>query len=378
MVRFNEPFLTGREMKYIEDVFRQRQFYGAGKYTRLCTDRIAEHIGTDTVLLTDSCTSALEMAALLLRDFSKRQEIIVPSYTFTSSASAFARAGFDIVFCEVNEDDLMINVSDARSKVSDYTVGLVAVHYGGMCADLEGVIDLCNDLNLALIEDSAQGYGAYYEGRHLGTFGDFGCFSFHETKNIHCGLGGALVVNADQHKKRARYIWERGTNRQEVLKGLIDKYSWVEVGGSFYPSELQAAFLYAQLEAVDDNLAQRKALYEVYASSLDLLRSQGKLHFSQIPQEYEANFHAFVVVFNSEEDADHIRDALRVAGVSAYIGYVPLHSSPVGLSMGYVAESLPVTQNVAQRVLRMPLHNNMTVDDVAKVCNIVLDEFRHD
>ena len=251
VLKFNEPYLTNKELEYIGDVFSEKRFYGAGKYTNLCEEKIASIIGAENALLTDSCTAALEIVALLLRDFTKKQEVIVPSYTFTSSASAFARAGFDIVFCEVNDTDLMIDIDDARAKISEHTVAIIPVHYGGLCADITNICELGREFNIFVVEDGAQAFGAYLSERHLGTFGDFGCFSFHETKNIHCGLGGALVINNEDFAKRARHIWERGTNRQEVLKGLVDKYSWVEIGGSFYPSELQAAFLFAQLENLD-------------------------------------------------------------------------------------------------------------------------------
>ncbi len=259
-------------MKYLEDVFQQRQFYGAGKYTSLCEAKIAEMTGASSSLLTDSCTSALEIVALLLRDFSKRQEVIVPSYTFTSTASAFARAGFDIIFCEVDPDDLMIDVDDVRQRVTDQTVAVVAVHYGGMAAKLDKLSELASDFDLYLVEDSAQAFGAFYEGQHLGTFGDFGCISFHETKNLHCGLGGALLVNNPSFLNRARCIWERGTNRQEVLKGVVDKYSWVEIGGSFYPTEFQAAFLLAQLEEADSNISEREKLHSQYKERLAPLK----------------------------------------------------------------------------------------------------------
>lgn len=371
LVKFNEPFLTGKELTYVEDVFASCHFYGAGKYTALCEAKIKEMTGASSSLLTDSCTSALEIVALLLRDFAKKQEVIVPSYTFTSTASAFARAGFDIVFCEVDPDDLMIDVDDARQRVTDQTVAVVAVHYGGMTAKLERLSEFANDCDLYLVEDSAQAFGAFYEGRHLGTFGDFGCISFHETKNLHCGLGGALLVNNPSFLDRARCIWERGTNRQEVLKGLVDKYSWVEIGGSFYPTELQAAFLLAQLEEADANIAERERLHHQYKERLTHLKKKGKLYFPDFPVGYQSNFHAFYIILTSEADADRVRLSLKDNGVMAYIGYVPLHSSPVGLSMGYEPGSLAITEDIASRVLRLPMHNNLTKSDVDLACSII-------
>ena len=374
-IRFNEPFITGKETQYLMDVFSEKRFYGAGKYTNLCEEKIASIIGAKNALLTDSCTAALEIVALLLRDFTKKQEVIVPSYTFTSSASAFARAGFDIVFCEVNDTDLMIDIDDARAKISEHTVAIIPVHYGGLCADITNICELGREFNIFVVEDGAQAFGAYLSERHLGTFGDFGCFSFHETKNIHCGLGGSLVINNEGFAKRARHIWERGTNRQEVLKGLVDKYSWVEIGGSFYPSELQAAFLFAQLENLDSNLAQRKTIYDVYRNGLAGLRDDEKISFPDMPIGYDSNYHAFYTVFDSELTTDRVRSFLLFNEVQAFIGYVPLHSSPVGLRMGYSADSLPRTERVAKCVLRLPLHNNMTADSARTVCSLIGEYF---
>lgn len=374
-LKFNEPYITDQELEYIKDVFSQGRFYGAGKYTSLCEEKIATIIGSKDVLLTDSCTAALEVVALLLRDFNKRQEVIVPSYTFTSTASAFARAGFDIVFCEVNESDLMLDIDDARAKISEHTVAIVPVHYGGLCADIAKICELGREFNLYVVEDGAQAFGTYLSGKHLGTFGDFGCFSFHETKNIHCGLGGALVVNNENFTERSRYIWERGTNRQEVLKGLANKYSWVEIGGSFYPSELQAAFLFAQLNNLSSNLTERKVIHDAYRNGLKDLRNDKKIWFPEIPNFYDSNYHAFYVIFDSESTADSVRSFLLKNDVQAFIGYVPLHSSPVGLKMGYGPESLPRTERIAKCILRFPLHNNMSKRSASHVCSLLVSYF---
>jgi dTDP-4-amino-4,6-dideoxygalactose transaminase len=375
VLKFNEPYLTNKELEYISDVFSEKKFYGAGKYTNLCEEKIASVIGAENALLTDSCTAALEIVALLLRDFTKKQEVIVPSYTFTSSASAFARAGFDIVFCEVNETDLMIDADDVRAKICEHTVAIIPVHYGGLCADITKICELGREFNVFVVEDGAQAFGAFLNDRHLGTFGDFGCFSFHETKNIHCGLGGALVINNEDFAKRARHIWERGTNRQEVLKGLIDKYSWVEIGGSFYPSELQAAFLFAQLESLDTNLTERKLIYDVYRNGLVGLRHDKKIWFPDMQNDYRSNYHAFYIMFDNEIETDSIRKFLVSKEVQAFIGYVPLHSSPVGLKMGYSADSLPRTERLSKCILRLPLHNNMSPETAQSVSLLITEYF---
>lgn len=374
-IKFNEPFIAGNELKYIEDVFSQNQFYGVGKYTRNCTEFISNRLNAQDVLLTDSCTSALEIAALLLRDKSRVQEVILPSYTFSSTASAFARAGFNIVFAEIEPESMMLDLNDVENKITNLTEAIVVVHYGGFCADLHGLKDICKKNKLYLVEDAAQAFDSYLDGKALGTFGDFGCFSFHETKNIHAGLSGALLVNNVSFMERATHIWERGTNRQEVLKGLVDKYSWVEIGGSFYPSELQAAFLYAQLEVIDKNIEERKAIYLGYRNGLDVLRNRKLLVYPNFIKNYTSNYHAFFVIFQSEAICDRVRLHLVSNDVGAYIGYVPLHSSVVGKSLGYKEESLPITEEYSKRLLRLPFHNNMTSENVEFVCRLIREYF---
>jgi dTDP-4-amino-4,6-dideoxygalactose transaminase len=370
-IRFNEPFITGNELKYIEDVFTNNQFYGNGKYTELCTTYIKKRLNAKNVLLTDSCTSALEISALLMRDTNIEQEIILPSYTFSSTASAYARAGFKLVFAEIDPQTMMLDLDDVKSRISDKTTAIVVVHYGGYCAQIKEFRELCDQQNLKLVEDAAQAFDCYLGSEALGTFGDFGCFSFHETKNIHAGLSGALLIKDDTLTDRATHIWERGTNRQEVLKGIANKYTWVEIGGSFYPTEMQAAFLYAQLEAVDRNIRERKGIYTAYLNGLSNLKLKESINFPDFQKNYKSNYHAFFVTFNSEASCDKVREYLVANKVAAYIGYVPLHSSPVGISMGNTVESLPVTELTSKCLLRLPFHNNMTLKDVTSVCNLI-------
>lgn len=370
-INFSEPFLADGELSNIMDVFDQLKFYGAGKFTAICEERIKKVTGSKVALLTDSCTSALEIVSLLLRDFGKRQQVIIPSYTFTSTASAFARAGFEIVFCECTDDNMMIDLKDVEEKITEHTVAIIPVHYGGLAADIVAVCGLAQKYDLLVVEDAAQSFNSFFKGQHLGTFGTFGCFSFHETKNIHCGLGGALVINDEKYFDRARHIWERGTNRQEVLKGLVDKYSWVEIGGSFYPTELQAAFLAAQLEKLPENLEKRETIYHAYSSGLIGLKNDRRLHFPCPESNYQSNYHAFFIIFNSDVDADGVREYLASHKVHSYIGYVPLHSSPVGLRMGYSADSLPRTEELSKRVLRLPFHNNMTTEDAKRISSLI-------
>ena len=367
-ILFNEPYITGKEIEYITDVFSQNKFYGTGKYTDLCTEFIKERLKVDNVLLTDSCTSALEISALLLRNNDEEQEIILPSYTFTSTASAFARAGFKLIFAEVDPDTLMLDISDVKNKISDKTCAIVVVHYGGHCAEIYRYRKLCDEFGIKLIEDAAQAFDCYINDQAIGSIGDFGCFSFHETKNIHAGLSGALLVNDASYIDRATYIWERGTNRQDVLKGVVDKYSWVEVGGSFYPTELQSAFLNAQLEGVSNNIEERKEIYDEYNRGLTPLKNDGCISFPEFAKGFLSNYHAFYVIFESEEVCDRVRERLVASNINAYIGYVPLHSSPVGIKMGNLPDDLPITENIAKRVLRLPFHNNLSDSNVKYIC----------
>lgn len=362
-IKFNEPYLTGNELKYIEDVFNQKQFYGVGKYTEKCQSLISDKVGANKVLLTDSCTSALEITALLLKNYDK-SEVILPSYTFTSTASAFVRAGFKLVFAEVDPKTLMLDVNDVKNKLTENTCAVITVHYGGYPSEVFKLKSICDENSVFLVEDAAQAFGSFLNREALGTIGDFGCFSFHETKNLHGGLSGALIIKNEKFFDRATHIWERGTNRQEVLKGVVDKYSWVEVGGSFYPTEMQAAFLYAQLEMFDENTRQRKALFEEYALQLGPFRELGFLHFNDYPENYISNYHAFYILLNSEQECDEFRVYLNENGISAYIGYVPLHSSKVGLSLGNKVDDLPITEALSKQILRLPFHNNLSVEDI--------------
>lgn len=368
-ILFNEPYITGNELTYIEEVFSNQHFQGNGPFTKKNQVLLEKYLGIGKVLLTDSCTSALEISALLFRQ-GQLDEVILPSYTFSSTASAFARAGYRIIFADIDPITMMLDPADVAKKITANTRAIVPVHYAGFAADLEPLIKLAEEANIKLVEDAAQGLGSSHNGRKLGTFGTTACFSFHETKNLHAGLCGALAINDESLIDRATYIWERGTNRQAVLNGLADKYTWVEVGGSFYPSELQAAFLLAQLETLEQNLAERKALYDTYIGGLASLKSQGLVHYMDPAERPGNNFHALVLQFESTKRCDHVRQYLVARDVHAYIGYVPLHSSPVGIAMGYKPEDLPLTEEYATRVLRMPLHNKLTKDDVQYICKL--------
>ncbi len=377
-IKFNQPYITGKELELINDVFARNQFSGNGYYTQACQQKIKEILDVENVLLTDSCTSALEISALLLRKWHVKQQIILPSYTFSSTAAAFARCGFEIVFAEIEPHTMMIDIEDVKHKITPHTAAIVIVHYAGFCADSAKYRKLCDDNGLYLIEDAAQAFGSRKNDEPIGRDGDLSCYSFHETKNLHAGLAGALVINNHSFFDRACHMWERGTNRQEVLKGLIDKYSWVEIGGSFYPTELQAAFLLAQLDHFLENLLQRKNLFMGYYNYF-CSKNYSDVNFPLIQDDFQTNYHAFWLTFRSEAECDYVRKTLSKQSISAYIGYVPLHSSQVGLQMNYQPDDLPLTEAFAKKILRLPMHNNMSQKDVDSICtniNQALTQYR--
>ncbi len=365
-IRFNEPFMTGREIEYLTQVCNGSHFAGNGPFTKRVERFLEERFGVPHVLLTHSCTAALEMSALLL-DLQPGDEVIVPSYTFVTTASAFLRAGAKLVFCEIDPQTMNIDVADVARRLTPKTRAVVPVHYAGWAADVPALLELGKKHGFVVIEDAAQGLGAALDGKPLGTLAPLAALSFHETKNLHCGLGGALFINDPGLFDRAEDIWERGTDRGRFLKGLVDKYSWVELGSSFYPSELQAAFLMAQLEALDQNTTERAALAARYEQGLRPLHERGLIALPRTTANQTPNHHAVFMLFPSVAIADHVRTTLTGQGIGATIHYVPLHSSKMGQKMGYKAEDLPVTEAYAQRLLRMPLHHHMTLADVDTV-----------
>ena len=340
-----------------------------------CEDYLQRLFNIEKVLLTHSCTAALEMSAILL-DLEPGDEIILPSYTFCSTATAFLRSGAKLVFCEIDPQTMMVDVDDIAKRITDRTKVIVPIHYAGNCCDLDGVVALAKDARLEVVEDAAQGVNGFKDGRALGSFGRFGCVSFHETKNLHAGLCGALYLNNTEDVERATFIWERGTNRQQKLNGLVDKYTWIELGSSFYPTEFQAAFLLAQLENIAQNQQERMALYEAYMKGLQPLIEAGILNLPKAHMQLTGNAHAVAVIFNSAEACDGARTHLNAKDIHAYIGYVPLHSSPMGARLGYCPEDLPITEMMARRLLRLPLHNSMTLEEVELVCFHIQQYFK--
>ncbi len=375
-IKFHEPFLTGLEEKYLKDVFKQNQFYGLGKYTRKCEAIIGKKLNQKNILLTDSCSSSLEIASLLIKDRNK-DEIIVPSYTFSSTANAFLKANFKVIFAEIDKQTLMIDIKDVLRKISPKTKGIVAVHYGGLAANVDELKKICDSKKICLIEDAAQGFECRINNRAVGTIGHIGCFSFHETKNIHAGLGGAIYIKNFNLFKRALAIRERGLNRHEVLSGKSKSYSWVEKGGSYYPSEFQAAFLYPQLLNSKKNTSIRRVLYNRYTKNLNILKKEKKIFFNKIPNLYISNYHAFIIILPNYSICKNLRVYLLSKKIDAYIGYVPLHSSKMGLSLCNKKNKLEITESVSKKVLRLPMNVNLNTKDIDRVCKEI-EKFMRD
>ena len=354
-IPFNVPFISGQEHAYINEVFSNGHFAGNGPFTKRVQAWLENHLAASRVLLTHSCTAGLEMAAML-NGLGPGDEVLMPSFTFVTTASSIMRVGAKPVFCEINPETMLIDLEDAASRVNDRTRAIVPVHYAGSSPDMHAVLSFADEHDIVVIEDAAQGLGSSWAGRPLGTFAPLGAISFHETKNIHCGLGGCLIVNDASLVNQAEIVWERGTNRSAFFKGFVDKYSWQEVGSSFYPSELQAAFLLAQLEAMQENLDLRHQIWSAYDAALTPLEQLGLFRILRSPPGASPNAHMFAILLPTPEEADQARVHLNQNGIQAVIHYVPLHASDMGQKLGYSPNDLPITVNSSSRLLRLPLH----------------------
>ncbi|EEG06990.1 dTDP-4-amino-4,6-dideoxygalactose transaminase [Pseudogulbenkiania ferrooxidans] len=366
-IPFGKPFIVGKELFYIAQAVMSSSIAGDGAYTRKCQQWLEEHLKARKVLLTHSCTGALEMAAILA-GIGPGDEVIMPSFTFVSTANAFVLRGGVPVFVDIRLDTLNLDERLVESAITEKTKAIVAVHYAGQPCAMEALKALCRKHGLRLIEDAAQAILAQSDGQALGTIGDLGCLSFHETKNIISGEGGALLINDPELIDRAEVIWQKGTNRKAFFRGEVDKYTWVDIGSSFLPSELTAAFLYAQLEQARRINAHRRSLYDRYMDLLTPLVREEHFALPINPGEHPENGHIFYLVCRSEEKRDGLIDHLRSQGISAVFHYVPLHDSPAGMRFGRTAGGLPVTERVSRCLVRLPLYSEMTVEQVRRVC----------
>lgn len=353
-IAFNWPHMTGKELHYIAQAHFNGKLAGDGPFTKRCHGWLEERTGCAEALLTHSCTAALEMSALLL-DIRAGDEVIMPSYTFVSTANAFVLRGAVPVFVDVRPDTLNLDETLIEAAITDRTRAIVPVHYAGVGCEMDAILAIARKHGLKVVEDAAQGVMASYKGRPLGSIGDLGAFSFHETKNVISGEGGALLVNDPKLALRAEVIREKGTDRSQFFRGMVDKYTWQEIGSSFLPGELVAAFLWAQLEEADAITQARMRCWDRYHAQLESLESAGLLRRPIVPAHCEHNAHMYYVLLNEGVPRDAVLAAFRRADITAVFHYVPLHTSPAGLRFGRAAGDLPVTVSIAERLVRLPL-----------------------
>jgi dTDP-4-amino-4,6-dideoxygalactose transaminase len=353
MIPFNRPHLTGRELSYVQEAAELGQLAGDGRFTRRCQEWLERRLGSAKALLTHSGTGALEMAALLL-DLQPGDEVIMPSFTFVSTANAVVLRRATPVFVDVRPDTLNLDERLVEAAVTSRTRAIVAVHYAGIACDMDAIADIARRHDLAVVEDAAQGLLSSYRGRPLGALGHLAAISFHETKNVIAGEGGALLVNDLQYAERAEAVWQKGTDRTKFARGLVDKYRWVDVGSSFLPGELTAAFLWAQLEQAEAITAARLELwrrYERLAAPLEALGVRGPV----VPPDRVHNAHLYYVILPRGVPRAEVLDELNRRGVNAVFHYVPLHQSPGGRRFGRTAGPMQVTEDCSERLIRLPL-----------------------
>jgi dTDP-4-amino-4,6-dideoxygalactose transaminase len=341
-------------LNYLSQAHENSQLAGDGSFAKKCHDWLENRINCRKALLTHSCTAALEMSALLLK-IEPGDEIIMPSYTFVSTANAFALRGGVPVFIDIRTDTLNIDEKEIEQAITPKTKAIVVVHYAGVACEMNSILQIAKKHSIPVIEDGAQGIMAKYSGMPLGSMGVFGCLSFHETKNIHCGEGGAILLNNENFIERAEIIREKGTNRSQFFKGKVDKYRWVDIGSSYLPGELTAAFLFAQLEKAQEITADRLSIWNKYHEIFQDLESTEKVRRPIIPKECQHNGHIYYLILNKRYNRASVIDKMNELGVNAVFHYQPLHSSPAGKKYGRHTSPLPVTDDISERIIRLPM-----------------------
>lgn len=354
MIGFNKPYLVGKELTYIKQAYEFGQFAGDGFFTKKCSHWLETHTGSPKVLLTHSCTAALEMAAILA-NIKPGDEIIMPSFTFVSTANAFVLRGGIPVFVDIRKDTLNIDETLIESAITSRTKAIVAVHYAGVSCEMDIIVDIARRYNLLVIEDAAQGIMSRYKGKALGSIGDLGCYSFHETKNIISGEGGALLINNNSLIERAEIIREKGTNRSNYFRGKVDKYSWVDIGSSFLPGEITAAFLWAQLEAANYINSARKKIWKTYFEMLVERNIQTVCILPEIPENCLHNGHMFFLITKNFGERSKFIEYMHKNGINCVFHYVPLHSSFFGSKNSKISGSMKNTNNYSDRIVRLPI-----------------------
>ena len=377
MIDFNRPPYTGRELEYIRQAVEANKICGDGEFTKRCSAWMKENLGTKYALLTTSCTHALEMAAYL-SDIQPGDEVIMPSYTFVSTADAFVLRGARIVFVDIRPDTMNIDETLIESAITEKTRAIVPVHYAGVACEMDTILALADKYHLKVVEDAAQGVHAYYKGRALGTIGDFGCFSFHETKNYSMGEGGALLFQKDEYLERAEILREKGTDRSKFFRGQVDKYTWVDYGSSYLPSDLNAAYLYAQLEACRDIDARRMAVWELYHRELRPLKEAGLLEQPTVPEYASHNAHMYYIKVKDMDTRSRLIGFLHQREICSVFHYIPLHSAAAGRKFGRFHGEDVYTTRESQRLLRLPMYYSLTLEQAEYVVDCIREFFHFD
>jgi dTDP-4-amino-4,6-dideoxygalactose transaminase len=371
-VPFNKPGYVGTESDYMAEAIKRGHLSGDGDFTRQCHALLEEALGVPKALLTTSCTHALEMAALLL-EFEPGDEVIIPSFTFVSSVNAFVLRGARPRFIDVRSDTLNLDETQLENLINSRTKAVVPVHYAGVGCEMDAIMETARRHNIAVVEDNAHGLFGKYKGQLLGTFGQLATQSFHETKNFNCGEGGALLINDPSYIERAEIIREKGTNRSRFFRGQVDKYTWVDLGSSYLPSELLAAYLYAQLEAREQIQTRRREIWEHYYERLHDWALAHNVGFPTVPEGCEQTYHMFYILLPSLAERQALIAHLKERGVLSVFHYLPLHLSEMGRKFGGQPGDCPVTEDLSDRLLRLPFYNALTVDEQEQVIAAIFD-----
>ena len=377
MIDFNKPPYVGNELEYIRQAVENRKICGDGPFTKRCNAWLEERFHAQKALLTTSGTTALDMA-MLLCELKPGDEVILPSYTFSSTATAAVLAGAKLVFVDVRPDTMNIDETKIEAAITERTKVIVVMHYAGVACEMDAIMDLARRHGLMVVEDAAQGVMSTYKGRALGTIGDFGCYSFHETKNYSMGEGGALIINNEAYNERAEILREKGTNRSKFFRGQVDKYTWVDFGDSYLPSELNAAYLWAQLEQADAINENRLATWNAYDEAFAPLKAQGKLELPVIPEGCVHNAHMYYLKLKNLQERTAFINYMKENDVHTVFHYVPLHSAPAGLKFGRFAGEDVYTTKESERLVRLPLYYGLEQEDLEKVIRLVYAFFAYE
>lgn len=375
MISFNVPPCVGTELQYIKEAIESHKICGDGAFTKKCNAWLEERFGAQKVLLTTSGTTALDMAALLC-ELKEGDEVILPSYTFSSTATSAVLGGARLVFVDIRPDTMNIDEKKIEEAITERTRAIIAMHYAGVACEMDTIMEIARKYNLVVIEDAAQGVMSTYKGRALGTIGDFGCYSFHETKNYSMGEGGALVINNPEYNERAEILREKGTNRSKFFRGQVDKYTWVDFGDSYLPSELNAAYLWAQLCAADEINENRMASWNQYYQELKGLEESGRIELPVIPEGCVHNAHMFYIKCRDLEERTSFISYMKEEGILTVFHYIPLHSAPAGLKYGRFSGKDLYTTKESERLVRLPMYYGLEQEKIEFICEKIKNFYR--